>query len=130
MDSFDAEVFLSFATDCYGPGHKIQPDSTLSQLIKAQLAEHLAELIECDAVAQINDIGGTPNKQLVEVFMESYKADRAAQAAAQLQVSMKQAEELVQQANEVLEPEKSSPEACSVEQVLDIDTQRRQSDGF
>jgi len=62
--------------------------------------------------------------------MESYKADRAAQAAAQLQVSMKQAEELVQQANEVLEPEKSSPEACSVEQVLDIDTQRRQSDGF
>lgn len=73
------ETFVSFAVECYREGkdgHKVTPDCLLGQFIKKNLADHLPALVEGGAVNDIKEIGGTLNKQLVEVFMEDFMASK------------------------------------------------------
>ncbi|KAK5121093.1 hypothetical protein LTR85_005577 [Meristemomyces frigidus] len=81
-DGLAPDAFVGFAAECYREGkegHKVKPDCLLGRFIKTNLADHLPSLVESGAVDLIKEIGGTLNKQLVEVFMENYKVSQAAQ---------------------------------------------------
>ncbi|KAK5127259.1 hypothetical protein LTR08_004475 [Meristemomyces frigidus] len=75
-DGLAPDMFVHFAAECYreGKGHKITPDCLLGQFIKKNLGLHLPGLVESGAVNDIKEVGGTLNKQLVEVFTDFYMA--------------------------------------------------------
>ncbi|KAK4541944.1 hypothetical protein LTR36_007308 [Oleoguttula mirabilis] len=83
-DDLATEAFVTFAAECYREGkdsHKITPDCVLGQFIKQYLADNLQTLVESGAVDDIKEIGGTLNKQLLEVFMADYVSKQTAKKA-------------------------------------------------
>lgn len=73
----DTQIFLRFARACYETV-KIPMKGLLGSWIKRYLSDHLYELVEGGVHEEINEIGGSLNTQLVEVFAENFKAKAAA----------------------------------------------------
>ena len=73
-DALNVPLFIRFASECYraGRGHKVTEGCPIGQFIKAYIAQHLQFLIETGAIDEIKNLGGTLNKQLVEVFTENF----------------------------------------------------------
>lgn len=70
-------ILVDFAAECYRKGkesHEVAPDCLLGQFLKTKLADSLPALVESGAVLEVNNIGGTLCKQLVEVYTENFQA--------------------------------------------------------
>lgn len=73
-DALDMPTFIRFAAECYdeSKSHSVEESSILGRFVKRNLAAYLPVVIESGAINSIKDVGGTLNKQLVEVLAENY----------------------------------------------------------